>query len=404
MNRAERRRQARNGQPPIAGLFVSNAAWAPTGYGTQTKQLVSRMIADGHAMAVAANYGLEATMSAWEGIEHFPRGFDAYSNDVVHAYFTDWSRQHPNMRHHVFTLYDVWVFQHPRWDEMPTVSWVPIDHMPIPTKVGEFLKKPNVFPVAMSKFGADLMARAELDHAYVPHAIETDVYKPTLSVADDAGRRRTGRQLMGDVPDDAFVVGIVNANKGQAPIRKAFDAQLLAFAMFAEKHDDAILYLHTERYGGMGGIPLDPLIAACGIPEEKIRFVNQYQNRIGIPSEVMAALYTGMDCLLAPTLGEGFGITVIEAESCETPVIVNNFSAQPELVSDGISVKGQPIWDASQNAWFQMPLVSDIVHALECMYERKGERSTEARRHVVENYDADKVYADLWRPLLEDLP
>ena len=44
MNRAERRRQARNGQPPIAGLWVSNAAWAPTGYGTQTKQVVSRMM------------------------------------------------------------------------------------------------------------------------------------------------------------------------------------------------------------------------------------------------------------------------------------------------------------------------------------------------------------------------
>jgi len=45
--------------------------------------------------------------------------------------------------------------------------------------------------------------------------------------------------------------------------------------------------------------------------------VNQYQSRIGIPSEVMAALYTGMDCLLAPTLGEGFGITVIEAEAAK---------------------------------------------------------------------------------------
>jgi len=403
MNRAERRRQARNGQPPIAGLWVSNAAWAPTGYGTQTKQVVSRMVADGHAMAVAANYGLEATMSGWEGIEHFPRGFDPYSNDVIHPYFVDWSKQHPNYRHHVFTLYDVWVFQHPRFDEMPVVSWVPIDHMPIPHKVANFLQKPNVHPVAMSQFGAGLMQQAELDHTYIPHAIETDVYKPTLSVTDDAGRRRTGRQLMGDIPDDAFVVGIVNANKGTAPIRKAFDAQLLAFAIFAEKHEDAILYLHTERYGGMGGIQLDPLIAACGIREEQLRFVNQYQNRIGIPAEVMAALYTGMDCLLAPTLGEGFGITVIEAEACETPVIVNNFSAQPELVSDGISVKGQPVWDASQMAWFQMPLVSEIVQALELMYERKGQRSTEARRHVVDNYDADTVYDQMWRPLLEDL-
>lgn len=404
MNRAERRRRQRNGVEPISGIWVSNAAFAQTGYGTQTKQVVSRMVEDGHAIAVAANYGLEATMSAWEGIEHFPRGFEAYSNDVIHPYFMDWSRQHPNHRHHVFTLYDVWVFNHPRWDEMPTVSWVPIDHMPIPPKVGNFLAKPNVFPVAMSEFGAGLLKRAELDHAYIPHAIDTNVFQPTRSVTDDAGRSRTGRDLMGDIPSGAFVVGIVNANKGQSPMRKAFDAQLLAFGLFAEKHDDAVLYMHTERFGGMGGIPLDPLIEACGIPAEKVHFVNQYQNRLGIPDNALAAIYSGLDVLLAPTLGEGFGITVIEAQSCGTPVIVNNFSAQPELVGDGWIVNGQPVWDASHAAWFQMPLVSEILNALEEAYERRGEPSYKARNFIVDNFDADKVYADLWRPLLEDLP
>lgn len=404
MNRAERRRRNRNGVKPISGLWVSNAAWAQTGYGTQTKQVVSRMIADGHAMAVAANYGLEATMSAWEGIEHFPRGFEAYSNDMIHPYFVDWSKQHPDHRPYVFTLYDVWVFKHPRWDEMPVVSWVPIDHMPIPPNVGAFLTKPNVFPIAMSEFGAGLLKKAELDHAYIPHSIDTNIYAPTASVVDDQQRQRTGRQLMGDIPSGAFVVGIVNANKGQSPIRKAFDAQLLAFALFAERHDDVFLYMHTERFGGMGGIPLDPLIEAAGIQSEKVYFVNQYQNRIGIPDEAMAAIYSGLDVLLAPTLGEGFGITVIEAQACGVPVIVNNFSAQPELVGDGWIVNGQPIWDASQQAWFQMPLVSEILKALEEAYERRGEPSAKARKFIVDNFDADKVYADLWRPLLEDLP
>ncbi len=403
MNRAERRRRARNGQPPIAGCWVSNAAWAQTGYGTQTKQVVSRMIKDGHKIAVACNYGLEATSSEWEGITHLPRGFDAYSQEMVHPYFVDWSRQHPNDRHHVFTLYDVWVFTHPRFDEMPVVSWVPIDHLPIPGIVLKFISKPNVHPIAMSKYGADQMQRVELEHTYIPHGIETNLFKPTLTVIDDLGVEKTGRQLM-DVPDDAFVVGIVNANKGNAPMRKAFDAQLLAFGLFAEKHDDVFLYMHTERFGAMGGVPLDPLIAACGIPEEKIRFVNQYQSRIGFPAEAMAALYSGMDCLLAPTLGEGFGITVAEAQSCELPVIVNNFSAQPELVGDGIIVAGQPLWDPSQHAWFQMPLVSEILKALEAMYERRGERAPNGRQHIIENYDADTVYENMWRPLLEDLP
>jgi glycosyltransferase involved in cell wall biosynthesis len=111
-----------------------------------------------------------------------------------------------------------------------------------------------------------------------------------------------------------------------------------------------------------------------------------------------------MDCLLAPTLGEGFGITVAEAQSCETPVIVNNFSAQPELVGEGVAVAGQPSWDPTQGAWFQIPLISEIVKALEEIYERRGQRATMGRRHIVENYDADTVYENMWRPLLEDLP
>ena len=80
----------------ISGLWVSNAPWANTGYGTQTKQVVSRMVADGHAVAVAANYGLEATQTNIDGIEVFPKGMDAYSNDVVFPYFVDWKRQNPD--------------------------------------------------------------------------------------------------------------------------------------------------------------------------------------------------------------------------------------------------------------------------------------------------------------------
>ena len=196
----------------------------------------------------------------------------------------------------------------------------------------------------------------------------------------------------------------MNANKGTSPIRKAFPEQLLAFSIFAERHDDAVLYIHSERFGGMGGIPFDPLIAACGLDESRVKFVNQYQNRIGMSDEVLAAIYTGMDVLLAPTLGEGFGITVADAQACTTPVIVNDFSAQPELVGDGWKVRGQPLWDASQNAWFNTPAVEDIVHALEQAYERKGEKSEQARKHIVDNYDADKVYADMWQPLLDMLP
>lgn len=401
MDRAARRRAARNGNM-IAGTWVSNAAWAQTGYGTQTRQVVSRMIADGHQIAVTANYGLEATMTEWEGITHFPRGFDAYSNDVMNAYHADWCRQHDTSRNPLFTLYDVWVLKNPRLDELQLVSWVPIDHLPAPSSVAAFCAKPNVTPVAMSKFGSEQLTRLDIDNVYIPHAIETNVLKPTTRI-DTVNGFRTGRQIMA-VPDDAFVVGIVNANKGVSPNRKAFGEQLLAFSIFAKDKPDAVLYLHTEKTGGMGGINFDTLIEAVGLRPDQFVFVNQYQQRMGIPENVFAAIYTGMNVLLAATYGEGFGITVIDAQSCGTPVIVNNFSAQPELIGDGWKVGGQPLWDAAQGAWFNVPNVQDMVTALNEAYERKGDgKSDTARAFIVENYDADTVYDSAWRPLLETL-
>lgn len=384
----------------IAGIWFSNAAWAPTGYGTQTAQVLQRMNDAGHKVAVAANYGLEATTTEWEGITHFPRGFSAWSEEMVHPYWVDWKRQHADCTPHVFTLYDVWPLEHPTWDEMPVSSWVPIDHFPTPPMVARFLLKSNVHSLAMSKYGQEQLARIDIDSTYIPHAIDTNVYRPTDKVESGKGLL-TGREVMG-IPEDAYVVSIINANKG-VPSRKAFPEQLLAARVLMESHDDVFLYIHAERSNAMGGIPFDTLLMSVGIPEDRIKFVNQYQLRMGIPVEAMAALYTATDVLLSPTYGEGFGITVIEAQACETPVIVNNFTAQPELVGDGWLTSGQPFWHAEQASWWNIPHVPSICEALEAAYQRGRQRSPKARQHIVDNYDADTVYRIMWAPYLASL-
>jgi glycosyltransferase involved in cell wall biosynthesis len=385
----------------IAATFHSNAPWAATGYGTQTKQLVTRMISDGHAIAVAANYGLEATITEWDGITVYPRGYDVWNNDVVGPYFDEWSAQHSGYKAMQFTLFDVWVLNSPRFDDIPTASWVPIDHLPAPPAVVDFLKKPTVTPIAMSKFGRDMIRNAGLDCEYVPHGIETSVFRPTARV-DIGGRRMTGREIMG-IDESAYVVGAFNANKGTSPSRKAWAENILAFSIFARNHSDAVLYLHTDRHGAMGGLKLDELVRSVGLEERQYRFVNQWAYRTGIPQEGVAALMTATDVGLLPTMGEGFGLTAVELQATGTKVIVNNFSAQPELVGDGYLVEGQPWWDASQRAWFNLPMVGSIVEQLEAAYAAGRGRSQKAIDFVVKNYDADVVYNDLWRPVLDRL-
>jgi len=45
-------------------------------------------------------------------------------------------------------------------------------------------------------------------------------------------------------------------------------------------------------------------------------------------------LYSGAEALLFPTLYEGFGLPVLEAMSCGTPVVTSNLSSLPEVAGD----------------------------------------------------------------------
>lgn len=51
--------------------------------------------------------------------------------------------------------------------------------------------------------------------------------------------------------------------------------------------------------------------------------------------EALICFYNAADVLLAPSLYEGFGLTILEAMACGTPVITSNVSSLPEVAGDG---------------------------------------------------------------------
>jgi alpha-1,3-rhamnosyl/mannosyltransferase len=53
-----------------------------------------------------------------------------------------------------------------------------------------------------------------------------------------------------------------------------------------------------------------------------------------VPDEDLPALYAGSGCFVFPSLFEGFGLPVLEAMACGTPVIASDRTALPELVGD----------------------------------------------------------------------
>lgn len=381
--------------------WASNAPWAATGYGTQTAQAITRMKQSGHDIAVMTNYGLEGSNSIWNEIPIYARGTDPYSNDVIPAHMADWINKNSAEQPHVLiTLYDAWVLRGKQWADFNVASWVPIDHMPAPPAVAAWCRRDYVTPIAMSKYGQRMLENVDIKSEYAPHGIES-VFKPTELVKLNSGQAITSREYL-EIPNDVFLVGMNAANKGVYPNRKAFGENLLAFSMFAKKHDDVMLYLHTDAMGSLGGIKLKELILTCGIPESKVKFVEPYSYATGIPQNVLAAIYTSMDVLLATSYGEGFGVPTIEAQACGTPVIVSDFAASSELVGDGWLIGGQPLWDAPQQSWFHIPSVPEIIDSLEQAYCRGRGRSKKAVEFA-KDYNADTVFNKHWKPILETL-
>lgn len=377
-------------------LWYSNAPWCATGYGTQTAQTITRLQAAGHEVAVHANYGLEGQGTTWRKTQIYPKGLSPYSDDVMVAHYQHWAHGNPHLQPLLMTLFDVWCLKSPTLETVPSIaSWVPIDHTPTPPDVLAWCARPNVTAIAMSEFGQKMLHQAGVDALYVPHAVEP-VFSPTPKV-----NGVSGREIMG-VPDDAFVVMMNSANKGSQPPRKAFGENLLAFAIFAKTHSDAYLYLHTEQMG-FNGVHLPTLVKACGIPADRVIFADQYAVRNGMPQEVLPALYTAADVLLAVSMGEGFGIPVVEAQACGTRAITSNQTAQTELNGHGWLVDCQPYWDTAQKSWFHMPFIQQIVSALEAAYEARvvlHEPSVE----FASQYGADLVFDKYWKPVMAVLP
>lgn len=382
--------------------LYSNSPGQPTGYGQQAEYLVERLKRAGCDVAALSNYGLEGNNGKYNTkygqIEHYARGIETYSNDVIKLHHSHFKSKHPNQKDLLITLYDVWVIKNKGLDEVPIAAWVPLDHTTIPPMVKRFLEKPNVTPIAMAPHGVRQMQENGIECEYVPHGIDTKIFKPTKTIEG-----KPIREFMG-VTDDTFVVGMVAANKANGSIhRKAYAENFLAFSIFQKQFPDAVLYVHADPFPMQGGFNLLDLAASVGIPKDSILFPNQIDYRYGYAQHDLAGLYSAMDVMLSVGYGEGFGIPTVEAQACGTRVIGSNWAATQDLVAeDGWLVEGQPFWDEGQKSWYQIPLIPSIVNALKLAYEAPRERS-QVSIDFAKKFDVEYVWENHWVPVLEKL-
>jgi glycosyltransferase involved in cell wall biosynthesis len=376
-------------------LWLSNAPWAASGYGEQTALFVPRLRDLGHEIAVVCNYGLQGRETTWNHTTCYPS--DGQWGNVNLPMFAE-----EFQADQVIILCDAFVLKPSVWpDGLTAAVWAPVDHYPIPPPVLGVLQDEKLQPVAMSRFAEQLMTEAGLDPVYVPHGVDTTRFRPQPEIRD-AVRDELG------IPRDVFLIGMVAANKGNASVpRKGFPQAFLAFSRFARKHKDAWLYCHTEAQpfmGGGGGLNLDVLAEACSVPERRLRFPHAKAWQLGIPTQAVAFMYQAFDVLLMPSMGEGFGIPLVEAQACGVPVIASDHSAMTELCQAGWLVHGDPWWDELQQSFFIVPSIDGLVAALEAAYAARGDqRLRDAAAAQGRAYDADTVTETYWKPALEQL-
>jgi len=376
-------------------LWLSNSPLAPSGYGGQSALFGPRIRDLGHEVAYAANHGRHTAY-----YEDIPI-YDAQTTDQDggSAKVSMWAKVHEADL--VICLYDSWVMNPEAWPDVTMAIWAPVDHRPMPPLVLGVLHHERVRPIAMSRFGESWMKKGDLKPLYVPHGVDTKVYFPQ----DDKARcvAALGR---GYIPEDAFLVGMVAANRGwsRQASRKAFPEAFQAFARFAKRHPDAYLYVHSEFEGHVNSQQLKVLAELLGIADRVLipPMEAWWQNVFDVP--FMTGVYNALDVLLNPSMSEGFGIPIIEAQACGVPVIVSGDTAMTELCGGGWLVQGQDWWNDPLSAWAFMPFIHSIEEQLENAYRMRGDEKMKQRaRRFAETYDADRITEMYWKPTLNAL-
>jgi glycosyltransferase involved in cell wall biosynthesis len=381
--------------------WLSNAPWTNTGYANQTALFTPRLQKAGHEMAVIAFWGHEGTPIMWNGVQVFGKSFHPFGQDIMHNHSTTWRADA------LLSLMDAWVCEPDGLQGTKWIPWFPIDMEPLPKAIYEKVKEAYA-RIVFSRFGCKQMDNAGLDYTYIPHGVDTNVFKPL----DMAASREEMK-----FPKDKFLVGMVAANKGNPP-RKAFHQNISAFAALQKKYGDCILYLHTLDgvRNGYETVELIPFLESVGLSYgyaftdsaegKDVIFADQYGLALGYNDEMMAKMYSSLDVHLLVSMGEGFGIPILEAQACGCPVVVGDWTSMSELCLSGWKVDkadAEPIF-TNLHAFQYLPHSAAIAERLEAACQMRGNQDYRKRaRDGAMKYDADKVTEKYWLPFLQGI-
>ena len=172
--------------------------------------------------------------------------------------------------------------------------------------------------------------------------------------------------------------------------------------------DKTTLIMHTDPFDS-NGPNLQRMIEDLDIANGEVLF-----SRERLPLEQMGRIYNMADCVVNISDAEGFGLSTLEAMSCEVPIISIMTGGLQDQIKNGDEEGGIPIYPCSQQivGSQQVPYIyedriskQDFLDALLKVYNMTDKEKTKltkrARKHVKQNFNF-KDFNSRWVNLMEN--
>jgi len=361
-------------------IWLSVHPLAPSGYGTVTRQIVPRLVNEGHEVIIATKH-FHTGYHIWNGVPVIQGLNVNILNRMVDKGEADY----------IISLLD----NHALTDvPKKWVSYTPFDTEKLPESIRKWLVHPELI-IGLTRHGQAEIEKAGFECMYAPHGVDTQVYCPNETL------RLEERKVLGW--ENNFIIGAVGVNYPDD--RKNFINLIHAFKKFHERHNEARLFMVSNPIDTDGGDHLVKCIQNLGLnnlmkwTDPDLYFTGQ------VTDEMVANRYRGMDVMCLPTRGEGFGLPLIEAQACGVPVITTGASTGPELCATQYLIPVQwHEWQWFNKDWRPNVNADSIFNALEKAYNDTNRVNVGKQGHgFAQFYDWDRVFEDYWKPILKKI-
>ncbi|HYE21839.1 MAG TPA: glycosyltransferase family 4 protein, partial [Tepidisphaeraceae bacterium] len=338
-------------------LLVTHSPTLTTGYGRVAAELIRGFCAAGHEVVAQGQgyggegHGLPCRVVPWDEGNTVAAALAEHRPDVL------------------LTVGDPWMFEGldrlPRAAGVRWVAYFPVDGGPVPEGWKAWLRAVDV-PVTFCEWTADLVRReAGVEARVITHGVDVGTFRPTDKAV---AKRRVG-------VEGKFVVGCVAANQQ----RKNLPALVRAFAEFARGKEDVALYLHT-RIDGYWDV--EALVRRFGV-EPKTRATLNLDPQRGVDDATLATVYNSFDVFALPTMAEGFGLPILEAQACGVPALATDCSACTELLPDPVQrIRVKDTLIMARNFEQAIADEGDLAGKLERLYGDRGLLAEVGRRSL----------------------